>query len=417
MKRNILKASGYKRLWILMLFLIISTVIISWLCIDMLYRDLKTDLINKNISAMGSLLDSHPYLEADIVDAFTAEASAKAIETGIKAAEKYGYDKDTPVPIVPVIGVYRIKLLYSVSGLVMLGCILIFLVHYLYHKRIEKRVELIAEAAERIVEGEYGYILPEANEGSFAKLSHQFNQMSRILEANMEKVKRERVLLKNIISDISHQLKTPLSSLKMFNELLLEDEVDIHIQKQFYEKSGQQLERMEWLIKNLLKMARIEAGAIEFQKNTNIILHTIGRIIEDFDARIKEKRLDVSIVCNKPDISFKYDENWMKEAISNIIKNAVEHSTIGGRIVIEEVETPIMIRLVVSDNGEGINEEDLPHIFERFYKGRNSCNDSSTGIGLALAKAIIESHDGIITAKSKEGAGAAFIITFPKGVI
>jgi signal transduction histidine kinase len=174
---------------------------------------------------------------------------------------------------------------------------------------------------------------------------------------------------------------------------------------------------MEWLIKSLLKMARIEAGAIEFKKEEVSMLKTIEKGVEHLRSRAEDKGQLLEIKDPDGDIVFLHDSNWVAEAISNMVKNAIDHTDPGGRIEIGISETPIMVRVTIADNGEGIAEEDLPHIFERFYKGKNNIHGSGTGIGLALAKVIIENHQGRIAVKSEGGVGTIFTITFLKGII
>ncbi|MCC5427797.1 sensor histidine kinase, partial [Clostridium botulinum] len=220
----------------------------------------------------------------------------------------------------------------------------------------------------------------------------------------------------NIISDISHQLKTPLSSLIMFNELMKDENMPIEDRKNFLKLSDEQLRRMEWLIINLLKIGRLEAGVVEFRRENNPLYVTVNKALAGLSEKAKEKSQQV-IVDIDEDVYFKHDMDWTAEAISNIIKNSIEHTDNYGQIKINCEETPISLTISIKDNGEGIPEKLQNKIFERFYKGENSVNPSSIGIGLSLTKSIIESQNGSIIVESEEGKGTEFIITFLKTVI
>ncbi|MBB6214362.1 hypothetical protein HNQ80_000442 [Anaerosolibacter carboniphilus] len=417
MEGNMLRNPEIKGLLLGLLVVLMVMFALGGILFFSLWDSFNRELVEKNISIMGNILSRHPELRDEIIEDFVKESTEDERLTGIEAAEKYGYTVEMPISIIPVIRRYYSRFLGMGIGGIMMG-ILLSLGTFLFFIRIMyRRIALLSEGAEKIVEGDFTIRLPESDEGAFSKLAHQFNQMSKVLEGNLERLKADRVFLKNITSDISHQLKTPLASLKMFNELMLDEGMDQDTQRQFLIKSEQQLERMEWLIKSLLKMARIEAEAIEFKKEDASILETVKEGVESLRPRAEVKGQQLEIRSVSHDIHFIHDHNWIAEAISNMVKNAIDHTGYGGKIEIEISETPVMVRITITDNGEGIREEDLPHIFERFYKGKDNVHGSGTGIGLALSKVIIENHHGRMAVKSKVGEGTTFIITFLKGII
>ncbi|MBB6697187.1 ATP-binding protein [Clostridium algidicarnis] len=224
------------------------------------------------------------------------------------------------------------------------------------------------------------------------------------------------VAYKNIISDISHQLKTPLFSLVMFNDLMKEEDVSKEDRKRFLILSDEQLKRMEWLIINLLKIGRLEAGVINFKTSNNSLKLTIDKALTGLLGSSKEKHQNI-ILKGSDEIYFNHDMEWTAEAISNIVKNSIEHTKEGGTIVIETEETPLSVSIMIIDNGVGIPKELFGRIFERFYKGENSVNPTSIGIGLYLGKYIIESQNGSIRVESEVNRGSKFTITFLKTVI
>ncbi|MCX7709840.1 MAG: HAMP domain-containing histidine kinase [Clostridia bacterium] len=406
-RRTVLKLS---------LAMVVLTAIML-LCTYFFWASLNKSMIERDLSIIGNLLDKHPELQGDILPAFTQEGSLNQHKKGIEAARKFGYDDRLPVNLNPLADQYSRKSYRSVLFFCLLcfGCILGIV--YLSFKGLFHRVRETASAAERIVEGDFNSILKQENEGDFAKLGHQFNEMAKRLQLTLEEVQSEKVFLKNTIFDISHQLKTPLASIKIFNELLAEEISEgIEVKREFVEKTAAQVERMEWLIKHLLLIAKLEAGTVEFQMARQSLSLTVKEVIESLRLRWEQKTLEVALIENS-DIIMSHDREWIGEAISNILKNCIEHTGMGRKIEIELAETSVMTRMIIRDQGEGIHKEDLPHIFKRFYKGRNKLHGNGTGIGLALAKSIIESHAGIIRAESVLGEGTTFIITFPKGVI
>ncbi|KOF56055.1 hypothetical protein AGR56_03570 [Clostridium sp. DMHC 10] len=169
---------------------------------------------------------------------------------------------------------------------------------------------------------------------------------------------------------------------------------------------------MDWLIKSILKLARLDARAIEFSKESISLNETIENSIDALREKAGEAK--VSVIFKKTDdINFEHDRRWMEEAFINIIKNDIEHTPGGGEIKIDIIENSIYVRIEIVDTGEGISKADLPNVFKRFYKAKNS-SSNSVGIGLSLSKSIIEAHNGIIEVQSKLKIGSKFIITFLK---
>lgn len=213
-----------------------------------------------------------------------------------------------------------------------------------------------------------------------------------------------------MISDISHQLKTPLSSMIVLNDILIEDtHMDREVQMDFLVRTRGQLERMEWLIINLLKVARIEAEAIEFKREYVLLKDVLDIALKTLSTQLEDKR--VSLQGNLQTY-FYGDVDWTAEALINIIKNSTEHG--GDKIDIILEDTPLFSTISIRDNGEGIAKEHMPHIFERFYKINSEVKPESIGIGLNLTKLIVESQGGTIHVNSDKGKGTEFIITFLK---
>lgn len=184
----------------------------------------------------------------------------------------------------------------------------------------------------------------------------------------------------------------------------------------FIEFTSKQLDRMEWLITTLLKYARIESNVVKYNKDTIPLKETIVNAIGPLMLKAEEKSQKIILNCHSQGY-YLHDKKWMEEAISNIIKNAIEHTENNGIIDIKLEETPLSIGISIKDNGEGIRKDEIRKIFNRFYKGENSLNPTSIGIGLSLSRKIIEAHNGTITVESQLNKGTTFYITFLKGII
>lgn len=380
--------------------------------------NIHKNVVSQNQALVGSILYNHPELEKEIINYVTKRASKAEIEKGKAALRQYGYSEDMTIFSEPVLKDFYDEFQYKALGFSALYFLPLLLFILNEYRIVFKRIRKISLAAEKVVEGDFSIILQDDREGEFGILGHNFNIMAARLKQSLEKLKEEKLFLKNIISDISHQLKTPLASLVMFNELMLENKDMENFQREdFLLKIKSQLNRMEWLILNLLKMARLEAGAIDFKKEKIPLMAPVNKAVNALKDKAEEKGQKIIIKNSDEDVYFIGDEDWTSEAVINIIKNCIEHTQRQGEINIEVFETPLFSRLVIEDSGEGIDKEDLPHVFERFYKGSNSVKVESVGIGLALTKIIIEEQGGAISVFSEKGKGSRFEITFLKGII
>lgn len=250
------------------------------------------------------------------------------------------------------------------------------------------------------------------SEGDFAALIHGFSAMQNRIEFAMESLKKDKTYLKDLLSDISHQLKTPLSALRVYCEILDTRHLSLEKQHEFLALCFEQLDRTDWLIQGLLQMARMDAGCIQMRPKSSPLSGTVQMAISSFLQQAKEQHITIS--CDVPeDIVLYHDKKWVAQALGNIIKNGLEHSKSGGTIYISALQTPITVQLTIQDDGCGIAQNEIPHIFERFYRSSNA-SSQSVGIGLSLARQIIEQNDGDIFVQSTLGRGSTFVITFLK---
>ncbi|BAQ12838.1 putative sensor histidine kinase [Clostridium botulinum] len=411
-----IKELTFKFSIIFILFAILTTIFIK-----AELNKLNKDYINQNTLIVGNILSKHPELEDEVILSLNSNQDAiynqeKNYKIGKKVLEKYSYDENLDIYKNPILKNFSINFIYRTIIYFGVAIFIIYIIIYDKFKYFYKKAEIFTEASEDIMEGHFSKFIDENKEGDFYILSSKFNLMSNRLEESLLNLRKEKIFLKNIISDISHQLKTPLSSLIMFNELMKDENMPIEDRKNFLKLSDEQLRRMEWLIINLLKIGRLEAGVVEFIRENNPLYVTVNKALAGLSEKAKEKSQQV-IVDIDEDVYFKHDMDWTAEAISNIIKNSIEHTDNYGQIKISCEETPISLTISIKDNGEGIPEKLQNKIFERFYKGENSVNPSSIGIGLSLTKSIIESQNGSIIVESEMGEGTEFIITFLKTIV
>lgn len=334
------------------------------------------------------------------------EAQSNYLETGKEVLIPYGYPIDMPrQPL------YVVPLWWLVAcAVVLLSNLFIF--HRSRRKNLEKAA-LIAWSIRSNLEGR-PHRLPDRNEnGVWEELFYRYNQLIRQLQESAEELKKEKQFLQQTVSDISHQLKTPLSSLVMYNDLLTGNEnLPEDRRKAFLDACSGQLRRMDWLIKALLKMARLETQTIEYNFRPLEPEKILRRALDELDHLRGDRRVEVYSDL-EPSGTLSGDEGWLIEAFGNCIKNAYQHTENNGCIRIGIETSPLFVRIYIDDDGPGIPEAELPRVFERFYMGSSSVDMESVGIGLYLSKMISEDHGGKLSASNNPKGGARFIFTFP----
>ncbi len=248
-------------------------------------------------------------------------------------------------------------------------------------------------------------------EGELYRLFHSVNSLAAVLNAHADNELREKEFLKNTISDISHQLKTPLAALNIYNGLLQDEDIEVSSVKEFADLSEQELDRIETLVQSLLKITRLDAGAIVLEKNAENVADMMRDIELHFAYRARQEKKEI-ILSGSDHLSLFCDRDWLNEAIDNIVKNAFDHTESGATIRVAWNELPSGVQIVITDNGCGIHPEDIHHIFKRFYRSRFSKDKQGIGLGLPLAKAIVEAHNGTIEVDSELGIGTTFTMNF-----
>lgn len=297
--------------------------------------------------------------------------------------------------------------LFLLSGAVVLG---IFL-YYTYQRY--KDLERVNDYFSKILAGEYELSIGTNEEGEISILQNNIYKATVQLRETNDLLEREKTYLVDMLANISHQLKTPLTSVMMMNELLAKEESE-EKRQEFIDIEEKQLEKMNWLIQNLLKLSKLDAGTVQLKKEKVSITKLIEESLSSFLIQMDIE--GISLEKHLKETNLEVDFNWTVEAIRNIVKNCIEHMGDDGRLCIENAETNLYHVITIRDNGCGISKEDLPHIFERFFKGRESDNES-VGIGLALSNTIIKKEHGEILVSSEINKGTAFEIRFYKSII
>lgn len=249
------------------------------------------------------------------------------------------------------------------------------------------------------------------NEGELYRLFHSVNSLAAVLNAHADNELREKEFLKNTISDISHQLKTPLAALNIYNGLLQDESEASPTVKEFATLSEQELDRIETLVQNLLKITKLDAGSIVIEKTKENVADMMRDIELHFAYRARQEQKKI-VLSGSDNVLLLCDRDWLIEAIDNIVKNALDHTEKGDTVRIEWKNVSSSVQIAVKDNGCGIHSEDLHHIFKRFYRSRFSKDKQGIGLGLPLAKAIVEAHNGTIEVDSELSRGTTFTMNF-----
>lgn len=281
--------------------------------------------------------------------------------------------------------------------------------------RLRHQEQSMENAAHQIAE----YILDRrkggiecSEEGAMYRLFHEVNSLVTMADAHADSERRAKEFLRRTIADISHQLKTPIAALNIYNGILQQETADAATVREFTSLSEQELDRIESLVQSLLKMARLDAGAITLEQAPENVFDLLEHIKRQYSFRAGQEGKEIVLEGDEQTV-FSCDRIWLTEAIGNLVKNALDHTAQGDRILVRWQQSPCLTQITVEDTGSGIHSEDLYHIFKRFYRSRFSKDTQGVGLGLPLAKSIVEAHQGSIEVHSKPGQGTAFTINFP----
>lgn len=293
--------------------------------------------------------------------------------------------------------------------------ILTVLIVWTYTKRRYKDISNASEYLDAICRGLNHLDLRDNREGEMSVLKNNICKASVKLRSQAEMLQKDKKYLSDSLADISHQLKTPITSMLVMSDLLKDENISKEKQREFLASIDKQLEKTQWIITNILKLSKIDSGQIEFKEEQVQLKTVVEESLTPFLVAMELKGQTLELDC-QDNASFVGDKDWTVEAVSNIIKNCIEHSYENGKITICCKDNLIYSQLEITDNGCGICKEDVPHVFERFYKGKNS-GSNSVGIGLALAKTICQRQNATIDLSSRQGFGTKFTLKFYKRTV
>ena len=400
MKKNIVIISNITFIIIIILFNLCSSFYI--------HNQYKKEIINNNAKIIANIADNDK-LENKIIEALLK--NNQNIDKGIKILEKY--DLSNYKNIDELKSVKKLEKTLITINMSFSFIIIIFYTIFLikYNQNTKKEVLLMQKYMDNILIDNYNIDINTYDDNVLSSLKDDIYKMTIKLKNMADNSNKEKKYLATTLSDISHQIKTPLTSLFVFNEILKQDNLDSKTRKEILEKSEKQLERIKWLITSLLKMSQLDSGSITLQKDKVNLQKLINESCEPFLISLDLKNVKLQINIDKKAFII-CDKNWTIEAISNIVKNALEHVKENGTITIQSITNPIYLKLEIIDDGEGIKAEEINHIFERFYHGNK--NKDSIGIGLNLSQTdiIIEKQKGHIEVESKLNKGTKFSIYF-----
>jgi signal transduction histidine kinase len=361
---------------------------------------------------VGTVAQKYPQAEAQVVQDLSAP-DPLSVSLGQQLLGRYGLPD--PGAAQRGIGAGLLARLLPVGlALVGLVCTGFVLLLAQYQRAVSARLAGLSAYLRQIEAGDYALDVRDNGEGNFSLLKNDLYKVTIRLREQAELLQKDKTALSNLITDISHQIKTPLTSMGVLADLLAEDPPE-EDRRAFVERLRAQLGRIQWLVAALLKLSRLDAGTAAFKSEPVDVRRLIERALEPLQIplEIKNQRLEVH---GDEGASFTGDINWSAEALTNVVKNCIEHTPEGGKIEISYRANALYAEITVSDDGHGIASRDVPNIFNRFYRGENA-GGNSVGIGLALAKAIFNAQGGDIVVRSQPGIGTTFDIRVFRGVV
>ncbi len=388
---------------VIIIFLITFSILI--------YKQYKTYTYNFNQKIAGiidNVLEKYPDIEKrEIVEILNSSD-----KTNNEILREYGIELDKDSVILENNTDFQKFIIIDVSTLIVFILILSIIV-FKYNHSESKKINEITKYIEEINRGNYKLNIEENTEDELSILKNELYKITIKLKEVAENSQKDKTTLKDSLSDISHQIKTPITSiLIMLDNILSDENMPEDIKKDFIKDIKREIVNIKFLVKSILKLSKIDSNSIKFIKKEVFIKDIINEAVKNVSMLSELKNIEI-IVLGDDSIKTICDLKWQVEAITNILKNCIEHSYENRKIYINYNQNNMYTELKIEDNGTGIDAKDLPHIFERFYKGKNSSSDS-VGIGLALSKSIIESNNGYIQVDSELNKGTTFIIKYLK---
>ena len=302
------------------------------------------------------------------------------------------------------------KCLLLSSIIIIVYLLVNLLILYIYNYKRNKNIKEITNYLKEINKHNYNLKIKDNEEGELSILRNEIYKTSIMLNEQANLNRKDKETLKDSLSDISHQLRTPLTSINLMIDNLLEGNLNKEDQHKLLTNINRKIKGTNFLIESLLKLSKFDANTIEFNNKEYKINKILKSVEENLQDLLDLNDIELVIKGNEKDTLY-CDYNWQIEALTNIVKNCIEHSNPGSTIDIKYTKSELLTKIIIKDHGVGMNDKDKKNIFDRFYKGKNS-NPNSIGIGMSLAKSIIEKNNGRITVSSKIGSGTEFTIKY-----
>lgn len=377
------------------------------------YKTVTITLNEKIAEIMGKISESNPEIDSrEIIEILNSTQNMEQYEKGQKELSKYGIEIDKINSIKLIENQMKTNLKLNIL-IIVLFSILWMTIIVLYLRKRDKKIKQITNYINQIKNKKYDLNIEENTEDELSNLKNELYKITIMLKEESEISKKDKENLKMSVEDISHQLKTPLTSITiMLDNLKDNPNMEEKTKQKFIFEISKQVEWINWLVISMLKLSKLDANVVQFYDEKINLNKFIGEIIKNLEIPIEVKNQKI-IIDGDENVSFIGDYKWQQEAITNVIKNCIEHNANNGTIYINYEENSLFTKITIRDEGEGISKEDLKHIFERFYKAKNSSEDS-IGIGLSLSKAIIEKNNGYIKVDSELEKGSTFEIKYMK---
>lgn len=404
---NIFKNRNSRKTIILGIIVIMLSTGIFWVINNIQYRKYLKIVNAKTDNIISQVIEKYP----DITEEEVLEILKNNETPESSVLEKYGYTPD--ISYIKTLGEQietnkkQNTALVIIFGTVSLGIYLIYVITQ------EKKIAEINEYIKQINNKNYILKIEENDNGELSKLRNELYKTTVLLKETAEISEKEKENLSTAIADISHQLKTPLTSIRIMLDNIQDDpDMEKEVREDFLREISKQIDWISSLVVSLLKIAKFDAGTIKMENNEINAKNLIDNIVSNLAILMELKNIEIITNVDEK-ATFIADYKWQQEALTNILKNAIEHSKQNSRIYITVENTSLFLKIIIKDEGSGIDKEDLKHIFQRFYKTKNS-SENSIGIGLPLAKAIIEQSNGYIKVETKYGEGTSFEVKYIK---
>lgn len=408
-----LKNKNIKYLILPMIILTILTSIVITLQTYNQYKKVTITANQKIAEIIGTIIKQEPEIDTrTIIEVLNSKQDTEEYQKGQEELKKYGIDINEANSIITVQNQMKQNLTLNIILIIVFSILWTFII-FEYLKRRDKKINQITQYINKIKNKKYELDIKENSEDELSNLKNELYKITVMLKEESEISKKDKENLKMSVEDISHQLKTPLTSITiMLDNLKDNPNMDENTKQKFIFEISKQIDWINWLVISMLKLSKLDANVVQFYEEKINLKKFIDEIVKNLEIPIEIKNQQIVIEGNEK-ASFIGDYKWQQEAVTNIIKNCIEHNKDNGKIYIRYEENTLFTKITIKDEGEGISKEDLKHIFERFYKGQNS-SENSVGIGLALAKNIIEKNKGMISCKSELDKGTGFVIKYMK---